>query len=743
MVNKHIPDALKEALKSLVDDHCGIGSVDQSAQKLDQYHEIRRNELYYSGEQYLVQQGGEYVPLRVAADGSPTSTQAVSSDEYVVNIYKGDVRKFVAVLGQKAPTVNAEAASALNDDHISRANTADNIIRHLYHAWDVPKKQLEIAYNLAVKSTAFIYTPWVVSKEKYGETTIPRFEEVPPTEVLAINSCYDCNTEYEGDAICPTCGSSNTEELNPGQVIENEPEQVGEETYENGSVECHVLSALEVSTPFDVKCLAETPWLMYEREYNRASVLAAYPDHAETIKGAGTLNNYEGTSYRAASGSYSKVYMSYERTNMVSVRLVWIRPSQYNWLAEDLKAGTVNPEDGSEELAIAALHRMYPMGAKLTIIGDKVIKCEDECLDDVWAEIPPEAASTMWPKPYMDDMIDSQNRVNDLCEIVQESMERSLPITVADPKIIRPDKIKKLQGSYGNIVWSEPSPLGDFSKHFYQFRTTEVRPEMLEVGNVVHHSYREVTGILPEIFGGGTKHQTFGEAQMDRNQALMALGVPWYFMRRGWEKAFYNGVRQVAKNSVGGKFYIEQNKDFYGEGIDLPEDVDTLLSGGWKVSSDESMPLTTDQVRVWMESLLQNSPDIATRLGMFHPENLPRMNDIMGIAGGWIIPEDRDRRAIMESINRLKVGKTNTTEDDMGNIIEQSSEPFDPFLYDPLFAADVIKTWLTSEEGNQLRESDPDAWQNVYLYGQEAYSMSLPPAQEPDGSMPPEEPGMV
>lgn len=745
---KQVPDELKKALKDIVDRHCGISSADQSAQKLDQFHEIRRNELYYSGEQYLVKKvsanGTEYVPLRIASDGSPTSGLGTSSDEYVVNIYKGDVRKFVAVLGQKAPTVNAEAASALNDDHIRRADMADNIIRHMYHAWDVPKKQMEIAYNLAVKSTAFIYTPWVVSKEKYGTTTIPKFEEVEPILVDAVNICYDCDQEYEGDAICPICGGANTEELNPSEVVERDPLPIGEEVFENGSVECHVLSGLEVSTPFDVKCLAETPWLMYEREYNKASVLEAFPEHAEVIKAAGTMDRYEGTSYRAASGSYSKVYMSFDRTNMVSVRIVWIRPSQYNWVPEDLKAGTKDIETGSDEKAIDALRRLYPSGAKITIIGDTVIRCEDEDLDDVWAEIPPEAASTMWPKPYMDDMIDCQNRVNDLYEIVQESMERSLPITVADPKIIRPDKIKKLQGSYGNIIWSEPSPLGDFSKHFYQFRTTDVRPEMLEVGNVVHHAYREVTGILPEIFGGGTKHQTFGEAQMDRNQALMALGVPWYFMRRGWEKAFYNGVRQVAKNAVGGKFYIEQSKDYFGEGIDLPQDVNVLLSGGWKVSSDESMPLTTDQVRVWMESLLQNSPEVAQRLGMFHPENLPRMNDIMGIAGGWVIPEDRDRRAIMDAINRLKLEPATTQEDEMGNVMEQPSEPFDPFLYDPIFAAQVIKTWLTSEEGSQLREEDPAAWQNVYLYGQQAFSMAQPPAPGPDGSAPmTEEPGMV
>jgi len=747
MDNRQIPDALKQALKTLVDDHCGIGSVDQNAQKLDQYYEIRRNELYYQGEQYLVKKattgGTEYVPLRIATDGSPNSSVAASSDEYVVNIYKGDVRKFVAVLGQKAPTVNAAAASALNDEHISRADMADNIIRHMYHAWDVPKKQLEIAYSLAVKSTAFIYTPWVVSKERYGSTNIPKFEEAEPTVIPAMSICYDCDSEYEGVNECPTCLGNNTEVLNDEQLIENDPIQVGEENYENGSVECHILSGLEVSTPFDVKCLAETPWLMYEREYNRASVLAAYPEHAETIKSAGTMDRYEGTSYRAASGSYNKIYTNHDRTNMVSVRIVWIRPSQYNWLPDDLKAGTVVPDEGTEESSINALRRLYPSGAKITIIGDTVIKCEDECLDDVWAEIPPESSSTMWPKPYMDDMIDCQNRVNDLYEIVQESMERSLPITVADPKIIRPDKIKKLQGSYGNIIWSEPSPLGDFSKHFYQMRTTDVRPEMLEVGNVVHHSYREVTGILPEIFGGGTKHQTFGEAQMDRNQALMALGVPWYFMRRGWEKAFYNGVKQVAKNAVGGKFFIEKSKDYYGEGVTLPVDVNTLLEGGWKVSSDESMPLTTDQVRVWMESLLQNSPEVATRLGMFHPENLPRMSDILGIAGGWVIPEDRDRRAVMDAINKLKTEQAITQEDDMGNVIEMSSEPFDPFLHDPFFASQVIKTWLTSEEGNQLREENPAAWQNVYLYGQQAFSAAQPPVQEPDGSMPPEEPGMV
>ena len=90
-------------------------------EKIQQYFRLRRNDVYYKGEQYTVptflyNNQVDFVPLSTAEGMSPRGESPGDDsflNDYVLNVYRGDIRKLVAVLGQRPPNVNAVALRPL------------------------------------------------------------------------------------------------------------------------------------------------------------------------------------------------------------------------------------------------------------------------------------------------------------------------------------------------------------------------------------------------------------------------------------------------------------------------------------------------------------------------------------------------------------------------------------------------------------------------------------------------------
>jgi hypothetical protein len=767
-------EAAVSKLKNIVLSHID-SSVD--AEKTEQYYEIRRNELYYDGQQYAVPgitSSGyvDYLPSGGASNLSPSSSQDSDSLETdVTNIFKGDARKFVSLIGQRPPNINCTAAISDNHSHQVRARIADTIAPLLHDLWDTQYSHMRVVFSVGIKGTTFIYTPFVTDGDRYGYTEIPQYGESSIEIGPPSYSCPSCGSEgvmpmdamsmdvmsMNHEEMCPDCGDPNVSiEPPPTTSIMTE---TGSERFPNGAPECHILSGLEITTPFHITDISEAPWLRYEMEYDRHKLMTAYPHISEKIRnssGSGGPTSEYGRNVREQSSSYAKRNYNSSRSNKIRYARYWIRPSEYvfwhpNEIISIQSQTTLSEALGDESLQAASvsmqqvafsqyLRENYPDGIKLTFVGDHLADIESESMDDVFSAIPPEAAETMYPRAYLEDAIALQDRVNDYTEIAHESAERSIPFIIANPNILNPKTINRLGRRVSEFIFSEPGSAGNFGNAFYKFSPSEVRNDLMDFVNQNIRLSREIYGITDAIFGGGPSHATLGEAEIDRNQALMILGSPWFFMRRGWARAFRNGIMQVARKSSG-VLHFPRHSDYHGEGVPLPIGYEELAAGGWKCEADEAMPLSAAQLRTWLERMFQLDPALGDRLGMFHPDNLGRMQDVIGVSG-WAIPENKERLAVLDVIERLSQQAPVPLPDPMtGQTIPQSSEPPDPYLHDPQLASRFIRDWLLSDDGKSLQQENPEGWQNVFLYGKALYEMTLPPPPPPEeGGPPPQEP---
>jgi hypothetical protein len=94
---------------------------------------------------------------------------------------------------------------------------------------------------------------------------------------------------------------------------------------------------------------------------------------------------------------------------------------------------------------------------------------------------------------------------------------------------------------------------------------------------------------------------------------------------------------------------------------------------------------------------------------------------------------------VQVKIRELSAGQPMQQLDEMGMPIMVSSVPPDPFLYDPMMAANTVREWANSEEGQQL--AGTPGYENVYLWGKANFDMAqmqaMGPPPEGGGEGPP------
>ena len=177
-----------------------------------------------------------------------------------------------------------------------------------------------------------------------------------------------------------------------------------------------------------------------------------------------------------------------------------------------------------------------------------------------------------------------------------------------------------------------------------------------------------------------------------------------------------------------GVFRRPLSKDFSGTG-EIIEGYQEILQGGWELQSDEAFPETVAQVRTHLERLLMSeNPEMAQRLGMFHPDNLELLGDVWAMPG-WTVPEQKARNSVLDLINEMLTQAPIEGIDPMTGVpIQQPSIALDTFLFDAPFTAQVVREWALSGAGKRAKNENPMGYYNVILFGQSAQMAANPPS---------------
>jgi hypothetical protein len=704
---------LGPTIKSLVENEI---EADSDPEKVWQYNNARRNYLMFRGLQFLAptMQGGysDYAPV-----GNGFSTSGQGSDEgcfdYTRNIFRGLGNKFIAVLGQRAPNVIAQSDDPGDEKSTQASRSANDCNEALNSWWNVDERNIEVTRILWTTGPAYIYTPWNANGLLYGYREEPRQEIQQQPMGPPEYRCMNCGTMAPQPGTCPKCAAPITDADQQPQQMVDVPVTTGTDKYPNGRVECNIVDCTMVTTPFYTKNdLRFCPWLSFKYEENLAVLISIYGEALRAKMADSDSSSEDDSQGRftrdaiiSPSGtpirSSNKARRTYSRT--------WIQASQYE-LIKDESMRKMAQEN-------------FPSGMKITRVQGDVIKIEEERLDEVWASVQPSASETLNADPVGQDLISAQQLVNHMLNITAETFERTIPMTLVDPRVWNMQAWNKQKSRPGTLVPALAAVGSTLGESFVDLPAGRVSDQVGPWISSVEQGSAQDVGVVPTIFGGGNAG-TAREAEINKNAAMMQLGIPWMYIRKGWERAKRNGVLQLVKY---GPATIREGK--------MMVELSALTGGAWHFVADEAIPQSWGQQRdLWM-FMMEKPPQVLEALGYTNPANLPKIAGWLGLSN-WDLPGIDDRDKTLDTIQKLLQGQSIQKPNPDGSMETQPSIPPDQFEDDPALVVNLVRDWAQSRDGRNEREMNPGGYANVIAWGIAYQKLANPPAAPPPPPQP-------
>lgn len=607
-----------------------------------------------------------------------------------VNLIGGDSYKFVAVMGNSAPRVKAVADDPRNQQDLHAANGADVNLRDLWKCWKADQKQRVLAFHLYTTGPIYGRTVWVTDGRKYGKTVEPQ---------------VDLQQQPQAD----------------GSTVPF-PVQSGVQEYENGDVELHLYSVLEIEHPYMAKDLDECPYLKCEVLRSKWDLLAAFG--GEDGK-PGPLDQYRdsdvpdddvpSSSTTAAEARESVATPSgtgrARRKDMWRFREWWLQPFQYEAIAEP----------GVR----AILKRQYADGLYVAKVGSLTVKIDNRRLTDEWAVCKTGRGERIVEDAICTDVVPITRAIDDLANMAQETVLRAIAQTIVDSQLIDRDAMRSKEPIPGEIILTAMPADGDITKRVVPLPVARVSDQLVPVINQWRQWMQDITGIRPELSGGGQPTSTYREAKQRKDQALMQLSPQAQEMQYFWQRVGENGVRMRAKYGSG--TVKASRKGAYGTETDVV-DMAQLQDAGWHVEADDNFPMSSSDRFDKMWALLKEfPPEVQQALSIMDPINLEQTLELLQIPGYESVVEDHKRKTLADVAQLLAAEPVDGppgTDGQPGP--KQASIAPSPYN-NHQFVAQFLQTWLISETGQKENNARPSGFENVVLYWQAEQQLAQPP----------------
>lgn len=704
-------------LKSLVEDHV-TGAVD--AEKRMQYAEARRNQAYWTANQYVMPtvMDNQIVDYRSATGEQKYSQGTVAGAyDYVRNQIRGDGRKFVAVLGNRAPNVKAIADQLDNDAAVRKTKRANKLLATLRAKWDVERVQRRLAFDIWLRGTTFGHVRWITNGAKNGFIEEPVIENVPTEISPGGFQCPQCGQLSPDMGMCPCGRFLQPPDQVPPQT-QDLPQQTGTKRYPKGSAELSLETILRMTTPFYGDGIDNIPWAWLEYEAHQAVILNAYNDgnhdyameklvemrdRASESVGSNALST-TGRAARDSASSAQATYMA-PRKDRWTFAQFWLTPAMYLYMRET---------DVQDKLASE-----FPKGMKVTIVEDTIIDVADCNMEHELSACFSEPNESMYPDPICKDYMGAQDLINDMLNITVETAERAIGFTLYDPTVLNKKYFKDNAASPGEMIPAVAGVGKRLGDSMWSAPRPTLAPELLQWQDTLVSWARENAGIMPALFGGEGPVQTAYQASRQLNQALMQLSPIWNEMRSFWKQTYTNGIRQTVE-------YDPEYKDLDFE--------------GWHVEVEEAIPMSWGQIRDFFAMLLDKGPEAWAMFGLNDPINLATVHTAMGL-DSWANPTRDMRDHILDTVHKLlKEQPIIQPPPPMipGMMAPPPAAPLqasimpDDLEFDPPLVIQVVKEWRQGEEAAQAQEQNPEGFANVLAWVR-SYALLMQPPPAPPG----------
>jgi hypothetical protein len=610
----------------------------------------------------------------------------VDSEDFPNNFYRSHIIYGASLYVKNAPLFVARPAST---DYKAQA-----VAQASHSALDIIKENVNFdslrvleAIYLRLYGNSFRYAYYSLDP-RYGAVTNPVFTK----DQLQLDEgrfvCSACGNFGDGNPLlCPVCGSQIPPENLTKPTTANYPKKVGTVTYPKGQERTDAVTPLEMYVRSSAPDLFHAPYLLRARVVDKLALSADNPDFDFGGGDQGQTN--EGG---AASDDISLIYQQsladlpgdpmqlatwYERaTAYAKLKFIqgWIRPSQYAFDKELLKK--------------------FPDGIYGELIGDKLPKSRNESIDDHWTHFKYIPVPGRFWGDGDDDVIPKQLQLDESDRLILRNQAFcSVPKMAIDTQ--RVDKEQIINDPESSIVELKQN-MGKPARDAIELLSGQSLPnETWQWRNAIKEDMEYHSGVFGSAIG---MHQpgvnTMGGQQDMAGRTEQALS-PMLLL---YKEANEHWARQMLK--IAAKNWLDQRvRAVMG------------LNGTWEFKQLRGSMLDLDQVQV-----------IANLI----PIDYAQQQALMGaVSSGLLDPRDPRVQTKALELYQLPTELSVTAMDSKVQWKEiekmKSGKTVKPVLLrdNDEIHAEICRTWLNSDEGDDYQESNPQVWFAVYQHMQE------------------------
>lgn len=613
----------------------------------------------------------DWVPFTNLNDGDGMTNGPDVRLAFPVALISGDCWKFCAVMGANSPRVKGVPDDVHSSDSVHVAHVADVNIRDLWIKNKIDRKWRTVAFHQFTTGPCYIRGIWNTDATKYGSSTEPEINIVMGPDGLPM------------------------------------PEVTGTRQYPNGDAEPRFYSILDVSHPYEAKDLEHCPWFCLEQMVSKWDLLRQYPERlGQYREGDPPDDDQSAASTIAAEARESTATPSGvgrpQRPGYWRKSEYWLQPEYYECIA------------GEETRKIFYEH--FPDGIYIARVGNITVEVENQKLTDEWTVCRVNRGERIMERPLVADVIPINRSIDDLVGMALETILRAITVTIADSQLIDRNAFNTRDAVAAEMILTAMPVDGDLSKRFFQIPPAHLSDQVRPLIEFMRALMQDVSGIRPELSGGGQPTQTFREAQQRKQQALAQLAPQAMAM----EDAAADLARiLVNKRSKFGAGTVKaENKSAYGSKTDVV-DIAELQADGWHAESDDQFPLTLADRRDTLFSMLKEfPPEVQQALSVLSPINIEEICELLQIPGFESAVQDQKEKTLRDIEALLK----------QQPLENQPSIPIDP--YDNHQLAGILSgAWLVANQ--QIKNGNPAGFANVVAFWQAHLAAATPPPPPP------------
>jgi hypothetical protein len=612
-----------------------------------------------------------------------------------INVLGGDCFKFMAVMGSSSPRVKGVADDLRNPSDISAAHCADINIRDLWVKNQIDRKWKVPAFHLYTTGPCFIRGFWNTDAVKYGQTIEPKIEvRVDPFG-------------------------------NPVPFI------VGEQAYANGDAECSFHSILEVSIPWEAKELRDN-FLRCERMVSKWALLAKYPGKNGQ---PGPLDQYRNSQVpdRDLTGSSVTADEARQAVARPSGTAQTKLPNQWRfteWWIPPHMYEAITDEDGRQVIKNQFFRGMY-----MAKVGDIVVEIDEREVTEEWTVCTVNRGEKIIERPICADNVPIQRAINDLMGMALETILRAITQTIVDNTLVDREAMSTREALPSEMILTALPVDGDLNKRIFQIPPAHLSDQVLPLLDKIRAFGQDISGIRPELSGGGQPTSTYREAKQRRDQALQQLAPQAQSMRDASEDLAK--ILVCLRGKYGSGTVTAQNKTAYGIQSDVC-DMSDIQETGWHTESDDSFPQTLSDRRDAVYSALKDGfqPEVLNTLGLLDPINAPELCEVMGVPGFQSAVVEQLQKLLKTIDQLLRAAPIPAPPPPPGPPGAPPPPPAPPLpsipcdLFDDhTLVSQFMAKWLRSPAG-QKHVGTP-GFQNCVAYWTSSNALATPPAPPP------------